>query len=1290
MFGRNLAGQSTFGAPNTSTPTSTPAQSLNSQLPQKSNGLFGNTNNNLGTSTPSPSGTFGNAATQNNGATGGLFGNAASQTNASTSNNLFGNKVAGAPASVAQPGGLFGNNASTATTGGGLFGNKPNPTGAPQQGGLFGNTNTTNSSTGGGLFGNANKPAASGGLFGNTASAATAQPTNPTGSLFGGANTASKPPGTSLFGNTATSSNANTLGGTTATGGLFGNSTTSATSAIPQSQGLFGNSTQAANAVKFNLANMPASITPMAQKSDPSILSTNDKRTSFSLPSNTASVRQKAQVLPSNIFGKLNSRLDYVRESSTRGLFSSISSKSWSYVPSSREIESTSERNASTEKGGLTKPLLLNNRHKAELKSLRTLRVDPDRSSAKKQKLLPDVSVPTKQVIQTIETFNHVSSPEVTKETSDEKEPLGSTNGMTKDQNNVEIEVESKSDVGEITKSPNITEYWCTPSPKDLQQYTTKQLASVSNFMIGRKGFGTISFNYDVDLTAFASDFEGLLFDRTVIFHSSKTVEVYPDHSTKPMVGYGLNVPATISLEGIYPIDKTTKKPHVNPENSSEIQVLIRRLKNMKEMEFISYNPFGGIWTFKVQHFSIWGLVDSEDLEMDEEDIKEASVQNDDVPSGDGKERTLAQSNLASSQNIYADNTQNNLLVLQNNSFGLSNNASDINDMDLVEEKPYEPNVNEQDLQLMEVDPPLSVANDWITQLSLASKPENSIYASESLLANRDSNPMSLLFSKFNKEFETMKNINRERRLTSSYSFAKFDFRSEILVKNIRTPSGIETSSIPIVGNTTDSVMSDQILDLHLKSVRIVERKSNKFPMIESHSLHFRNILPQIQHTANNYQVWRLCSILYDDITIPQDVTNQSVKTILLKKTRYEMLCNWIVDQIKSEIEDTMKNATDVLDKIFMFLLLNDTINASKLAIESKNAYLSVILSFLGSNDPRVAEYANYQLDAWETSGHQVEPKIRRIYEILAGTFFDSPQSIEKMYDQFSWLAILGLGLFYGKIDELTLAELVGSLISRIECTSDDLRYVSLQLFSSEGPIEPLFQDIKSKNNKLGPQFAWYFVQILRTKDNNTFSERYADVLSLELLEQLRIRDSVKQALFVSCFINNDHVGRQQITDLVSHHIIRLNQDAKNLLNDLCIPRSLIHSALAILDKYNGDYISEIDNLLLAELYNDAKKELLLFVAPKLILSYNSDENIGALKTLKQFLDRFPKESIADWSSTLGIYELFIEFILNNDRNGSKKTDIEKGLPLLMKFHNHKFIPACCTIIEKRLKSVSF
>ncbi|CAN3370975.1 nucleoporin Nup57p [Diutina catenulata] len=243
--------------------------------------LFGGASN---STAPASGGLFGNNNSSNASSGGGLFGNNTSGTsNASSGGGLFGsNNNTTNASSTTQSGGLFGNNNNTSggfganTSKPGLFGGASNTTtnAAPASGGLFGNnaakpattgfgasSSTTNS---GGLFGN--KPAASGGLFGNTGGT-TGGTTGTSGGLFGNnttntanttANTAgntsgglfgAKPASGGLFG--GSTANNNTSGGLfgskpAASGGLFGSTNTTgqqpAQPAAQQSTGLFGNS----------------------------------------------------------------------------------------------------------------------------------------------------------------------------------------------------------------------------------------------------------------------------------------------------------------------------------------------------------------------------------------------------------------------------------------------------------------------------------------------------------------------------------------------------------------------------------------------------------------------------------------------------------------------------------------------------------------------------------------------------------------------------------------------------------------------------------------------------------------------------------------------------------------------------------------------------------------------------------------------------------------------------------------------------------------------------------------
>ncbi|OAX39298.1 hypothetical protein K503DRAFT_689925 [Rhizopogon vinicolor AM-OR11-026] len=240
IFGNTQSGQTTGGSifgnpsgqPSTSgtSPFGTTGTATNTAAGTSSGGLFGNT-----TMQQQPAGTN-------------SFGNTGTQQQQQPAPGLFGN-----PTTAQQPGtgGLFGstntqtqpaatNMFGTATTqpAGGMFGNAQQQQQQPQTSTqpsttIFGNPTTATSAPGGGMFGNTStqqqQQPASGGLFGNTTT--TQQPA--TGGLFGNTNPQTQPAGANLFGNAGTQQQQQQQPQTTG-GGLFGSTNTS-------SNPLFGN-----------------------------------------------------------------------------------------------------------------------------------------------------------------------------------------------------------------------------------------------------------------------------------------------------------------------------------------------------------------------------------------------------------------------------------------------------------------------------------------------------------------------------------------------------------------------------------------------------------------------------------------------------------------------------------------------------------------------------------------------------------------------------------------------------------------------------------------------------------------------------------------------------------------------------------------------------------------------------------------------------------------------------------------------------------------------------------------
>jgi Nucleoporin autopeptidase len=122
--------------------------------------------------------------------------------------------------------------------------------------------------------------------------------------------------------------------------------------------------------------------------------------------------------------------------------------------------------------------------------------------------------------------------------------------------------------------------YFTTPDMK-----TVAGTASVSNFVITRKGFGSIHFTKDVDLTSIPS----LTALREIVKIERAKAKLYPDESKKPAPGNGLNEPAKIVLE------------KVNQPPDFDMEEFLEDLKTRPDQEFVSYES--ETWTYQVEHF---------------------------------------------------------------------------------------------------------------------------------------------------------------------------------------------------------------------------------------------------------------------------------------------------------------------------------------------------------------------------------------------------------------------------------------------------------------------------------------------------------------------------------------------------------------------------------------------------------------------------------------------------------------------------------------------------------------
>ncbi|TGJ79094.1 hypothetical protein E0Z10_g9671 [Xylaria hypoxylon] len=615
-----------------------------------SNGLFGNSNQ----QTPNAFGNAGAFGTQNQQQqqTGGMFGSNQQKPAAA---GLFGS----ANTAPGTGGGIFGNatnnNTSafgapnTGNTGGGLFGanNKP-ATGST--GGLFGNPGITqNTNTGSGLFGSMNnpnpqqQPQQGGGLFGSSNQnlqkpslfGSTVQSTGG-GGLFGGQNAQQQG---SMFGSSAVQQPQNSTMG----GSFLGNSqgaqsnVPSLTTSIndPNAYGsLF------ANFGSNEVMNPGPLATPTNRKQSrrPSILPyyklnpasasrfvTPQKRgfgfsySTYGTPNSPSSVASTPGSLSQSLLGGSLSR-NLGKSVSTSNLRRSFNVEDSVLVPGAFSASSGPK----AYHNGSVKKLVINKDLRSDLFSTPTKDKPASETPNTARKLTKRVSFDTSnmQAIEDGSTTNGSSSstpsaeqlgyvrPKVTNGVNGSKsDNVSSTPEMEQVKGNELAIVHEDEAASPAVRNSNVPrdgepgQYWMKPTKDEIHSMNRVQRQKVL-LTVGRENIGYVRFKVPVDLTSIELD----TICGGIVVMTPRTATVYPNPGTKPPVGKGLNVPAVINLQNAWPRASRTGKP-------TSITKHIQRLEKIPDTKFEQYNADTGEWTFSVEHFTTYGLDDSEDEE---------------------------------------------------------------------------------------------------------------------------------------------------------------------------------------------------------------------------------------------------------------------------------------------------------------------------------------------------------------------------------------------------------------------------------------------------------------------------------------------------------------------------------------------------------------------------------------------------------------------------------------------------------------------------------------------------
>ncbi|XP_049860022.1 nuclear pore complex protein Nup98-Nup96 isoform X1 [Schistocerca gregaria] len=140
--------------------------------------------------------------------------------------------------------------------------------------------------------------------------------------------------------------------------------------------------------------------------------------------------------------------------------------------------------------------------------------------------------------------------------------------------------------------------YYTIPSLDELASCVESDGSCiVDNFTVGREGYGNVFFPDQMDVA-------GLNLDEIVHFRH-KEVLLYPDDNVKPPFGEGLNRRAQVTLDRVWPQDKSSHELIRDPDTLVALgfEEKLRRVCSRMGARFVEYRPQTGSWVFKVDHF---------------------------------------------------------------------------------------------------------------------------------------------------------------------------------------------------------------------------------------------------------------------------------------------------------------------------------------------------------------------------------------------------------------------------------------------------------------------------------------------------------------------------------------------------------------------------------------------------------------------------------------------------------------------------------------------------------------
>ncbi|KAH9518111.1 Nuclear pore complex protein Nup98-Nup96 [Dermatophagoides farinae] len=752
------------------------------------------------------------------------------------------------------------------------------------------------------------------------------------------------------------------------------------------------------------------------------------------------------------------------------------------------------------------------------------------------------------------------------------------------------------------------TDYYTIPSLDECDQFYNPDddTCVVDSFTVGRLDYGSIFWRGPLNI-------KGINLDE-IVHIRRKEVIVYPDDDLKPPEGEGLNRPAQITLDQVWPVDKTTREFIKDTER-------LRLMKYAERLEkvtiklgatFKEYRSDTGSWVFQVKHFSKYGLdADEEDVEIIEP--AKGDQQKSDPYSKQSQQTYVKQTYDMSGQklNLHLNGFHSNELDQMNNQQQqqqLNGHSLDSRDILFNQQSPYFASKSSENASEPKTQGKYGSSGLFIADQIDESQPYESPLSISIKAKNDEYNLMRSALFVEDDEIETMS------KKCKNLSFIKM------------TPSTSQMSQVmPSVATTNAySISNAEYPKAHFAN------GSNKFCLIVGNDVLIFNVdLLRLDQTESIEKL----ELQFNSHSTIENNEDQQIQQ-LQEKSRIPPLIRTNAYSLNQMVDSNLNLLIEAFsfDRIVHFLTTNELEFAVTECINSKLARLSYLIS-CGPYCRKELMIA--QLDLWKRSESDVfiVKDLLKIYIILSGlsSWTMSTGQIIDTLDGLEWTQQLTLLLLY---KTRTGVEMIGTNLVRtaIEELTIHPNTVEYHMLAQHQP----WVAITSATNYLD---SWMLQEQLQSYNViiEDVSTNKCDSINIFMASQCR---DLYWSLFFALHIRNDYIRTFYVKELLARNAKQLMDDLD--LEHLIVEKYHIDSRLlseaklywARTKRYHRDIAM---NLLIIGQYKEAHDILVDRIFPELIT-----------KEIHHLIDKLRphRHLIPNWDLTgAGIYDIFIKLL---------------------------------------------